>query len=133
MLPWGEIRLSQDTFDKEHVFVCLDKYKFCVDYYGKPFTNRQHFIEKICKRAGVKHFEFHAIRHLTATILYQKGYGVSFIQKVLRHQHPNTTERYLKGLCTEDVREGMDEVLSSNGRLVPHENKKASEVATSEC
>ena len=124
MLPWCRIRLSHDTIDKEHVFICLDKTPFCKEYYGKPFQKRQHFMKRICKKAGVKSFGFHAIRHLTASILYRKGYSVSFIQKVLRHQNPTTIEKYLRSLGIEDVRNGMDEALSSGGNIISFDQKK---------
>ena len=38
---------------------------------GNPFQYRLHFMRRLCKRAGVKAFGFHAIRHLTASILAQ--------------------------------------------------------------
>lgn len=62
LLEWCKIRLSHMTVDKKHIFVCLDKYPFCERYFGKPFKNRQHFMKKICVRAGVKPFGFHAIK-----------------------------------------------------------------------
>ena len=43
----------------------------------QPFKYRLHFMRRICGRAGVKHFGFHAIRHITASILYHLGYGVA--------------------------------------------------------
>jgi len=64
LLYWWKERLSHKTADKERVFVCLDKTPFCEDYYGKPFKVRQNYMKRICKRAGVKPFGFHAIRHL---------------------------------------------------------------------
>ena len=132
LVMWCEKRLSHNTVDKEHVFVCLDKYQFCRDYYGKPFKNRQHFMEKLCKRSGVKKFGFHAIRHLSASMLYRKGYSVSFIQKVLRHKNPTTTERYLRSLGLEDVREGMNEALSVPSSIVSFEQEKTLRTGTSE-
>lgn len=114
---WWEERLSHDTEDKEHIFVCLNRYQFCHKFYGKPFKNRQHFMKKICAKAGVEKFGFHAIRHLTASILYRRGYSVGFIQKVLRHKNPTTTERYLRSLGLEDVRDGMNEALSIPGTI----------------
>ncbi len=124
LVTWCEKRLSHDTEDKDHVFVCLNRYQFCRKYYGKPFKNRQHFMKKICTKAGVKKFGFHAIRHLTASMLYRKGYSVSFIQKVLRHKNPTTTERYLRSLGLEDVREGMNEALSAPGTIISYEKEK---------
>lgn len=62
---------------------------------GDPFRVRQHFMKNLRKKANVKRFGFHAIRHLSAVILYKEGEEISTIQKILRHQHATTTDRYL--------------------------------------
>ncbi len=82
----------------EYVFVNLDKTPFVDKYYGIPFQQRQHFMKKLCEKAEVKPFGFHAIRHLTASILYHSGESVATVQQILRHKSPNTTSRYLKTL-----------------------------------
>ncbi len=94
--------------ETEHVFICLEQKNFCVEYYGGPFKHRQHFMRKLCDKAGVRPFGFHAIRHLSASILYDLGYSVSVIQTILRHKSPNTTERYLKSMGLENVREALE-------------------------
>ena len=111
--------------DKTHVFVCLENTPFCEQYYGLPFTNRQHFMKKMCDKAGVNIFGFHAIRHLTASILYHKGYSVSVIQAILRHKSPTTTNRYLKSLGLEATRAALDEGLQVPAKIIPFEKKKA--------
>jgi len=55
-------------------------------------------MKEICALAGVKKFGHHAIRHLSATILFRAGYKLTVIQRILRHKHPTTTERYLQKL-----------------------------------
>jgi len=112
LLWWWECRPVKDT---SHVFVCLDSTPFCEEYYGQPFRARGHFMERMCKRAGVTPFGFHAIRHLTATILFHKGNSVSLIQRILRHKNPSTTERYLKDLGLDDVREALEQGLGKRG------------------
>jgi len=62
---------------KDLVFICLEKFLFCKDHYGEPFKTRQHFMTKLCKKAGVKKFGFHAIRHFTASSLYRLGSDLS--------------------------------------------------------
>ena len=118
LLNWCQERLKQSTVDKEHVFVCLDENTFCKEYFGKPFTVRQHFMDHLCKRAKVKPFGYHAIRHLTASILYKKGYSVSVIQAILRHKSPNTTTRYLRSLGLEETREALEEGLRGPARVL---------------
>lgn len=106
--------------EAEYVFVCLEKKQFCAEHYGGPFLYRQHFMRKMCEKAGVKKFGFHAIRHLSASILYDPGYSVSVIQTILRHKSPNTTERYLKSLGLENVREALEN-LSRRKKSLGHE------------
>lgn len=115
LLPMGkELRDSfrnwLDTRDvsSEFVFVCVDKTEFTKEYYGQPFTSRQHLFERLCEKAKVDKFGFHAIRHLTATQLYKQGRSVAEIQRILRHTSPNTTVRYLKTLGVDDIRTAMD-------------------------
>jgi integrase len=73
---------------------------------------------KLCKKAKVKPFGFHAIRHLTASILYKKGYPVSIIQAILRHKNPNTTTRYLRTLGLEDTRSALEEGLKMPAKVI---------------
>jgi len=61
-------------------------------------------MENLCRRAKVKPFGFHGIRHLTASILYKKGYPLAVIQAILRHANPNTTARYIRSLGLEETR-----------------------------
>ena len=58
-------------------------------------------MDTICKRAKVKPFGFHAIRHLHASILFNEGTELSVVQRQLRHTNPNTTARYLRSLGYE--------------------------------
>lgn len=107
---WIHSRKTKSDF----VFVNLSEHNFGSETYGQPFTARQHFLRRACRKAGVEHFDYHSIRHLTATILYRAGQPVAFIQRVLRHQSPNVTERYLKRMGLDDVREKLSAVM--NGR-----------------
>jgi integrase len=120
---WWKERLGQNTEDRDHVFVCLTQSPFCDEYLGKPFIHRQHFMRRMCERAGVKAFGFHAIRHLTASILYRKGHPLSVIQAILRHKNPNTTTRYLRSLSLEQVREALEEGLSQPAKVIPLKSK----------
>ncbi|MBF0395498.1 MAG: site-specific integrase [Desulfobacterales bacterium] len=108
LMRWQEERPIKDV---RNVFVCLDAIACNDELNGQPFKYRQHFMKRICMKAGVKHFGFHAIRHLTASILYREGHPVSLIQAVLRHKNPNTTSRYLRSIGLEQVRSGLEEGL----------------------
>ena len=104
---WLESRRAKSPF----VFVNTSDAEFALKYWGKPFKYRQHFMEKLCKRAKVKPFGFHAIRHLTATILFRAGQPLSVIQAILRHKSPTTTARYLHGLGLGQTREALSNVM----------------------
>lgn len=65
---------------------------------GEPFTARVHLMKNICRRAGVRYFGFHAIQHLSASILAREGVDLPTVQAILRHQSATTTARYLRKL-----------------------------------
>lgn len=103
---WVALRMALENLrDNDHVFINLSK--FTPDSYGLPFQQRRHFMKTICDRAKVEHFSFHAIRHLSASILYKSGNSVAVIQGVLRHQNKSTTEIYLRSLGLEELRSGL--------------------------
>lgn len=104
---WWENRPIKDV---ESVFLCLEEGENQKKHYGKPFRYRHHFMGRLCEAAKVKPFGFHAIRHLTASILFGRGYELGAIQMILRHQSPNTTERYLKRIGLERVREVLEDL-----------------------
>lgn len=51
-----------------HVFTCPVE-----PFLGQPCKAAIHVMRRLCSRADVKPFGFHAIRHLAATILAQEG------------------------------------------------------------
>jgi integrase len=118
LLSWLEVRMAQPTVDTEHIFICLDKTPFCDQYYGKPFKNRHHFMKRICKKAKVEPFGFHAIRHLAATVQYHKGQSLNWLQAFLRHKNATTTEKYLQTLGLKPLRNGLDEGFKRPGEVI---------------
>jgi integrase len=134
LLWWQENRPIKSS---PYVFLCLEEKHFCQESYGKPFKCRQHFMGHLCKRAGVKHFGFHAIRHLTASTLYKLGFALADIQSVLRHQSATTTAKYIRSLGLEGVRPALEALSNQKGRILvfkpieigegekPYQNEKA--------
>lgn len=116
LLWWWEAR----PVKAELLFVCLDKAGYGKARHGEPFLYRQHYMEKLCERAGVRPFGFHAIRYWCGFKLYRAGFAVSLIQKVMRHTNPTTTERYLRrmGVAVEDLREALEQGMA-RGKVVP--------------
>ncbi|MCD6584683.1 MAG: tyrosine-type recombinase/integrase [Desulfobacteraceae bacterium] len=121
---WCDYRFLKCSWDEENVFVCFTETAVCEPYYGKAFTNRQHFMKRLCKKAGVKPFGFHAIRHLSATVLYHKGKELYYLQRFLRHKDPMTTQRYLHRLGLESLRQGINDGFSNSEQQWAPEGEK---------
>ena len=75
----------------ENVFMQLH----CDSRMGEPFTQRLHFMRRLCKKAGVKPFGFHAIRHKSAAITFVAS-GLNAAQILMGHYRATTTDRYTK-------------------------------------
>ena len=59
----------------------------------------RYMMERLCKRAEVKPFGFHAIRHHVSSLLNDTGKAsMKQIQKLLRHRRQTTTENYLHSI-----------------------------------
>lgn len=63
-----------------------------------PYAYRKRLLENLCKRAGVRFFSFHALRHFGASLLDNINVGIGSIQNILGHEHRTTTEIYLHSL-----------------------------------
>ena len=83
---------------------------------GMPYTSRQRWMRQSCKRAGVRAFGLHAIRHLTASILAQANVPMIEIQGILRHKNLATTERYIRRLS--DLRQALRVLVNKKSRLI---------------
>lgn len=92
-----------------HVFTCPVK-----PFIGQAYKTAAHVMKRLCGRAQVKAFGFHAIRHLAATILAQEGHSLFSIQHSLRHEKQTTTDRYLHGLGA--FKEVSEALSSLSGR-----------------
>jgi integrase len=60
-----------------------------------PYENRKDIMWNLCKKAGVKYFSFHALRHAGASIMDNSNVPIGAIQKILGHENRSTTEIYL--------------------------------------
>lgn len=92
----------------EHRKSARSVYVFCREN-GQPYTQRIHLMGRLCKRAGVREFGFHGIRHLSASMLDASGVELSTIQAILRHKSATTTAKYLHSL--RGVRVELDGVF----------------------
>jgi len=110
-LEYDYLPMTEDLYNAllEHKELAHDEWVFVDTLTSKPFSARRRFMRGLCERAEVKPFGFHAIRHLTASILAQADVPMITIQRILRHKNLMTTERYVRGL--EPVRPAL-EILS---------------------
>jgi integrase len=88
-----------------------------IDGTKQTYQHKRSTMKRLCKKAGVKPFGFHAIRHHVASILADSGKAsLSQIQKMLRHKRTTTTDNYIKTLDPQlrqvaDVLEGQLNVV----------------------
>ena len=76
------------------------------------YMHRPKIMRTICRRAGVRHFGFHALRHYVASYLAdKKKFSITQISRLIRHQNKATTERYLQVVDTQlrDVMASLEE------------------------
>lgn len=86
---------------------------------GSSFSRDiERIMGKLSRAAGVKPFGFHAVRHLSASILGRAGVPLPTIQAILRHQNATTTSRYLHSLGV--VADVLDGVFGQPHTAVPH-------------
>lgn len=69
----------------------------CEMYLGKPFTQRRWLMANLCKKAEVKPFGFHGLRHKSAAITFEAG-GIAAAQILMGHERATTTDRYVKSV-----------------------------------
>jgi integrase len=62
------------------------------------FNSRKKFMITLCRKAGVKYFRFHAMRHARAFLLEQSNVPIGTIQRILGHENRSTTEIYLHSI-----------------------------------
>ncbi|MGA2958903.1 MAG: site-specific integrase [Thermodesulfobacteriota bacterium] len=76
-----------------------DEFVFINPNSGTRYFHRPHMMLAICKRSGITHYGFHAIRHFITSYLYdKKDVGKTDLQRLLGHQTPTTTDIYINGL-----------------------------------
>jgi integrase len=55
-------------------------------------------MQGLCKKAAVKYFNFHALRHSGASVMDSNGVPIGSIQRILGHEQRSTTEIYLQSI-----------------------------------
>jgi integrase len=84
---------------------------------GDRYYHRPKLMRSLCRKAGVRHFGFHAIRHFAASYLADKAKeSMPTISRLLRHRRISTTEIYLQKV-DDNLRgalEGLEAVGEGN-------------------
>jgi len=76
---------------------------------GTRYDNRIKYIRSLCKRAKVRQFTFHNLRHYSASKLANAGVAITDIQEILGHTRPTTTDTYLQTI-KGSVRNAIDKL-----------------------
>ncbi len=63
-----------------------------------PYLDRKKIMGILCKKAGVKYFRYHALRHAGASVMDNAKVPIGSIQKILGHENRRTTEIYLHAI-----------------------------------
>ena len=64
----------------------------------KKYEYRDKFLGTLCRKAKVKVFTFHCLRHFGASLLSSSGAGTGDIQGILGHSQASTTDGYIQSL-----------------------------------
>lgn len=67
-------------------------------YREGPYNDRNQIMKSLCKKAKVKYFRFHPIRHAGASLMDGRNVPISAIQRILGHENRQTTEIYLHSI-----------------------------------
>lgn len=85
-----------------------DQWVFLNPKTGTRYDRRPKLMHSICKRAGVPHYGFHAIRHFAASRLYDTHkFSMAKVSRLLRHSSKRTTEIYLQSFDA-DLRQVLE-------------------------
>lgn len=90
-----------------------------------PYQVRSKIMKTLCKKAGVKYFRYHALRHFGASVLDSANVNIGAIQRILGHENRKTTEIYLHSVG-ESEREAMRifEEAMGNSHTDSHTDKQ---------
>ena len=84
----------------------------------------------LCKKAGVRYFRFHALRHFGASMLDQANVPIGSIQRLLGHENRTTTEIYLHSIGESErqamavLEERFEHFSHTESHTDPHTAKK---------
>jgi len=68
-----------------------------------PYKDRKGLMKLLCKKAKVKYFRYHPLRHYGASTLDNLRFPIASIQKILGHSKRSTTELYIQSINDADI------------------------------
>lgn len=86
----------------------------CMTHMGEPFTQRRWLMANLCRKAGVKAFGFHGLRHKSAAITFEAG-GIAAAQILMGHERATTTDRYVKSVGLYSDQSTIMDALGGSG------------------
>ena len=103
----------------------VDSHIYVFEKDGKQLSKNtmDKILPRLCKKAGVKRFTFHSIRHHVAAILATRLPLIE-VQKILRHKRATTTDIYLRSLVTvttKGIRVLDDLTREASDNVIPFE------------
>jgi len=68
-----------------------------------PYKDRKKIMRSLCKKANVKYFRFHALRHAGASLMDNSGVNTGSIQRILGYENRSTTDIYLHSIGDAEI------------------------------
>jgi integrase len=72
-------------------------------YRGRPLKDFDDAFRNACRRAGLKGFRFHDLRHTAATWMRRQGVALELVKEILGHADIRTTMRYAHQDASERI------------------------------
>jgi integrase len=106
-MEYDWLPMTDDLYARlmEHRLATESEWVFLNPETEQPFRERKRWVKALCRKAGVKPFGLHAIRHLNPSLLAKYGVPAMQIMTILRHKRLSTTQRYLHQLG--DVKQAL--------------------------
>ncbi len=84
----------------------------------------------LSRKAGVRYFRFHALRHFGASILDVANIPIGSIQRILGHENRLTTEIYLHSIGSSEIDavKVFDRGIRTSSHTESHMEKKGATV-----